>query len=496
MTIPDSWSRLLESGYGVCLDGIRLVFSDLPGQLGAQAVAFDESIHLAEPYWRTCRQPLRVLAHEMAHLLQQRWGCVEGVVEHGSIPVNRDPRLEAEADRMADFVLSGGRLKVDRRRCERATSPVAQCLVYLGNRPVEFRRVEGKGYQTNLPEELVDIIQFIEGGSQFLAWASNEPQVSISYASAAQLIEGLTEGLHQSPVLLIPHRNLWISPYRLMELPAELRRALVKTEEKIDETTLRSHELYTKAVHSLTGFAPKDPKDMTLWTQVGLGGEILLNQLAKSLEEETQQLQGKAIPKRVLNKASKFADGAADIRGFVERYWFCIIYYLKLSQKELGPDSADTVTDLAVEGLEADWEMMLGFSVEYLVSPTFGENIANDRCITLIREWLVDLNGAVGFRTVGTAACNFLKYTSFLDSPGDDASSTEQGRQSREVAAQDYYAKAQSLLRSAPGKFLYTSQDGSERIFEFRLFDQLAMVSVDSSGTTVLETYSPGSSSS
>ena len=54
-------------------------------------------------------QRVRVLGHELAHMIQQRTGQV--VAPEGSgLPINADPALESEADRLGDA--AGNRIEI------------------------------------------------------------------------------------------------------------------------------------------------------------------------------------------------------------------------------------------------------------------------------------------------------------------------------------------------------------------------------------------------
>ncbi|HIM18753.1 MAG TPA: DUF4157 domain-containing protein, partial [Dehalococcoidia bacterium] len=54
-------------------------------------------------------QRVRVLGHELAHMIQQRTGRV--VAPEGSgLPINADPALESEADRLGDA--AGNRIEI------------------------------------------------------------------------------------------------------------------------------------------------------------------------------------------------------------------------------------------------------------------------------------------------------------------------------------------------------------------------------------------------
>ena len=78
------------------------------------AVAYTRGadVHFASgEYKPTTDRGQRVLGHELAHVVQQRTGRV--VAPEGSgLPINADPALESEADRLGDAAASGNRIEI------------------------------------------------------------------------------------------------------------------------------------------------------------------------------------------------------------------------------------------------------------------------------------------------------------------------------------------------------------------------------------------------
>lgn len=92
--IPDALKQGMEAHAGLSLDGVNVNYgSSLPAQFAADAVTQGESVHIAPGQEHH-------LPHELGHVLQQLQGRVPATGTMDGTPVNTDPTLEADADRM------------------------------------------------------------------------------------------------------------------------------------------------------------------------------------------------------------------------------------------------------------------------------------------------------------------------------------------------------------------------------------------------------------
>ena len=98
--MPDSLKSGIESLSGVSMDGVQVHYnSSQPAQLNALAYAQGRDIHVGPGQEQH-------LPHEAWHVVQQAQGRVQPTTQMkdgqmmGGTPVNTDPALEAEADRM------------------------------------------------------------------------------------------------------------------------------------------------------------------------------------------------------------------------------------------------------------------------------------------------------------------------------------------------------------------------------------------------------------
>jgi len=93
--LPDNLKSGIEQLSGYAMDNVRVHYnSSQPAQLNALAYAQGTDIHVGPGQEQH-------LPHEAWHVVQQAQGRVEPTRQmKGSTPVNDDPALEAEADRM------------------------------------------------------------------------------------------------------------------------------------------------------------------------------------------------------------------------------------------------------------------------------------------------------------------------------------------------------------------------------------------------------------
>jgi hypothetical protein len=100
--LPPALAAGVQQLAGVSVADVRVHHgSPLPAQVGAAAYAQGTDIHLAPGQERH-------LPHEAWHVAQQRQGRVQPTTQVAGVPVNANPALEAEADRMGAQAQAAG----------------------------------------------------------------------------------------------------------------------------------------------------------------------------------------------------------------------------------------------------------------------------------------------------------------------------------------------------------------------------------------------------
>ncbi|MEM9455932.1 MAG: DUF4157 domain-containing protein [Myxococcota bacterium] len=98
--LPDDLRRCAQELFGEDLSDVRVFISNAAEKIGARAFTVGSQLHFAPgAYDPHTPAGVRLLGHEIAHVLQQRHGRVESPYGYGVVIVN-DPVLEEEAERM------------------------------------------------------------------------------------------------------------------------------------------------------------------------------------------------------------------------------------------------------------------------------------------------------------------------------------------------------------------------------------------------------------
>jgi len=128
--LPDATRATMERSFGADFSSVRVHVGDHARAVGAVAFAQGEHLHFASGAFDPgSREGTRVLAHELAHVVQQRDGRVSATGTISGYGLNDDPALEVEADRAAERVLAGELLAPPRAgRAPEATTPLQRMV--------------------------------------------------------------------------------------------------------------------------------------------------------------------------------------------------------------------------------------------------------------------------------------------------------------------------------------------------------------------------------
>jgi Domain of unknown function (DUF4157) len=107
-TLDPGTRARLERAFGTDLSSVTVARRPEAASIGALAYTQGEHIGVAPSQQLNTAAGKELLAHEVAHVLQQRQGRVRPHARLGGVGVSVDPRLEAEADTVARRVCSGG----------------------------------------------------------------------------------------------------------------------------------------------------------------------------------------------------------------------------------------------------------------------------------------------------------------------------------------------------------------------------------------------------
>ena len=105
LNLPDAMRQKMENRFGQDFSGVRVVQSDLPRKIGADAVAQGNLIRFAPGAFSRSESGERLLSHELSHVMQQSQG--KAMDSTPGMPYY-DAGAEQAADRMAQQAMDGG----------------------------------------------------------------------------------------------------------------------------------------------------------------------------------------------------------------------------------------------------------------------------------------------------------------------------------------------------------------------------------------------------
>lgn len=146
--LPATVQSRMEDLFGADFSGVRVHVDERPAAIGALAFAQGSNLHFAPGrYDPVSPAGQRLIAHELAHVVQQRAGRARNPFGSGTALVH-DPALEAEAERMALRASEAAAAPRGSGTRPATGSQVAQPYFKIGFRQVHTKRSEISGWQT------------------------------------------------------------------------------------------------------------------------------------------------------------------------------------------------------------------------------------------------------------------------------------------------------------------------------------------------------------
>ncbi|MBI4662259.1 MAG: DUF4157 domain-containing protein [Verrucomicrobia bacterium] len=479
--LADRLRRPLERCFGTDFAGVRVHVGRETEALGALAFAYGEDVFVAPPVWLGCpRQRLRVLAHEFAHVVQQRQGRTGGQKSHSGFLVVWDPALEAEAERASETVLLGRRVCWSQNVLPpRRFSPVIQPLVSVNGELVKFSlatdELQRQVVATNLSQKFVRTLNYIAGSLTWLDWAVNQTSRAFAVADELTLVQQMLEGLHNVSLLRMPSVPLVLHPAKLWDMSANDFLALTDDSMPLSSDALvkllagyglRDQNALDEATQYFRNLVDNKP---ALWASLTLDAQTALDTAFLRISPDP------ALKGQIGNMMSFAALKAADAREFADCCWFYLTLWENRGKPPVGPASPALPNNIS-----ALWDGIHRLAVRYLDSPSFGPGWRGREIRALLRDW-IEMGGGVGFQTASSAAFNIARYSTWLKGSAKQPDTEE--------AVTQYVNQARALIYSASPVANGLTQDGLLRRFTFQKGGQSAVLAVDSLGTATLETF-------
>lgn len=329
--------------------------------------------------------------------------------------------------------------------------------------------VAGKLIQKSeqLSELARQTLTYIDGGPQWLAWAMPNPMVCYEVADETTLLVEVQQGLHASPMALLPVLGLWVSPVKLMSLgSANLRtlglaetgdtsaavaqqtRRILAESQLVDAQQLRSASVFLQEL---------GVSDSPVFQALDFNDRVALCQLAA-----TALGQDGDSPAQLRQEAAAF--GIQQARTVPE---FCDYYQIYLAHSKkmnaLGSTASERLRlcNQAVQTL-----LPLAFGA--MECPQLPDRLPSpaevEQCL---RNWLAR-GRTLGFACLSQAVLQVVTQTIFTSETGADA------RRLFDL----YLSTAQSFLSSNRLKESRVGQDGASLSFTLQNATQQAQLHV------------------
>ncbi len=158
--LPAPVQSEMQSLLGIDLDAIRIHEDGQAAEAGALAYTRGTDIHFAPgQYDPDSSKGRELIGHELAHVAQQARGGVAATTEVAGVPVNADPGLEGEADRIGARVARGESVAEPGASLQTpAAGAVAQLKEDLDGNPNDATDGSGTATTTHASPHLADAV--------------------------------------------------------------------------------------------------------------------------------------------------------------------------------------------------------------------------------------------------------------------------------------------------------------------------------------------------
>ncbi len=316
-------------------------------------------------------------------------------------------------------------------------------------------------------------LRFIDGGSQWLDWAANSATASYDFPDETVLLATVQQGLHASPLTLLPWLGLMVSPVKLMTLSLSDLHTIAKAEAGDDSSVvavqvrkiLGSHGLLTRAdlAAGKAFLAEAGVADAPMFQSMGLDDHLAICSLMQLLEGQNAQ-----NPELSREAAAFGVHQGRTPAEFVD-YYKCFLHQVAKLEL-LGATAARRA-----QAVEDALQMLLPLLFGALDCPEVGGLVAPAEVGRAISAWLAR-GRRIGFARLSDGVQQIIRYTDFKSETGDAA----------QAIVNRYLSAAQAFLATVKLERGEMRQDGASCVFPLKLAEQEAELQLDSAGSITL----------
>ncbi len=318
-------------------------------------------------------------------------------------------------------------------------------------------------------------LAFIDGGVEWLAWAVGDPAASYAFPDETALVAQVQQGLHASPLTLLPGLKLVVSPVKLMTFSLSDLRTLAKAEGGADDAATAAQVAAILAAHGIVtqdGFTAVG----AFLARLGVGGAALFQCLGLDDQIAINELITLPPPQGgqpdISGDAAAFAvQQARTPREFADYYRSYLAQIDKLKAVDGSSEQRQAAAAAAVQTL---LPLMFGA----LDCPQVAGLVPPAAVATAVGDWL-RYGRRVGFSRLSEGVCRIIDSTTFT---------TETGAAAQQVVNL-YLANAQSFLSANAPRTGRVGQDGRSCVFPIQSGSLYAELLLGAAGTITLRQF-------
>lgn len=308
---------------------------------------------------------------------------------------------------------------------------------------VANRLIQGRG---NLSDLGALTLAFIDGGTEWLAWAVGTTAFNYNFPDETALITQVQQGLHTSPVTVLSNLQLLVSPVKLMTFSLADLRSVAKVEAGDQDPVTLSRVNSILSAHGLLRQSELAAVPSFLGS-LGVGSAPLFQCLGLNETIALWQLINLPQPRQgepdIQGAAASFAlQQARTPQEFSDYY----LAYMALTAKM---DSAGSSAAQRLAQADDAVQTLLPLMFATLDCPQVSGLVPPAEVAAAVNSWLRQ-GRRLGFSRLSEGVCRIIDSTTFT---------TETGAAAQQVVNL-YLANAQSFLSANDPKTGRISQDG------------------------------------
>jgi hypothetical protein len=454
-----------EAFFQADLSGLKLHFGNSVRRFHCAACAWGNDIYISVPLSTKPSAMLELIGHELTHVVQQRQGRVRQTTTISDCPANDDPVLEQEAIELGRRFAQGMDAPLSRRPAV-GFQPVLQRSVTVGDKLLSSQADLG---------DTSTIVNLIDTGSSWLAWAIGNAGVHYRYADESSLVTGLQSGLHGTDLVLLPELGILLHPLKLMELKADELSVLAAVKQGSDSATLRQAKRIL-AAHKLRNredleigsefLAETGVQNEPVFSGLTLAGQLALFAMVDEFSDAN------AFNKTLQKEAARFAVSHAEsVFEFVDYYKF----YMATIDDPAPSDSGVSARINKAEALRASGEPLL---YGYLSCPSFSGVPTLEQMSVMVQRWLAEGN-VLGFPRLSHGLMQIAQHA---DLQGTNEQATS-------ALIKEFSAQSGALFKEKLAGSVELTQDGRKHFYSCQGTSGSARLCHSSNGNLTLESF-------